>query len=59
MSFCKTGVLGVPPKCAFFSAGVKMHCLLIHCSKVFPTFAVRKEKPLQAIQEQNFSSISC
>ena len=31
-----------------------MHCLLIHCSRVFPTLAFRKEKPLQATQEQNF-----
>lgn len=31
-----------------------MHCLLIHCSRVFPPLAFRKEKPLQAMQEQNF-----
>lgn len=31
-----------------------MHCLLNHCSMVFPPFAFRKEKPLQAAQEQNF-----
>ena len=31
-----------------------MHCLLIHCSRASSSFAFRKEKPLQATQEQNF-----
>ena len=36
-----------------------MHCLLIHCSRVFPPLAFRKEKPLQATQEQVFLLLNC